>query len=84
MRKPTKADMARELDALRHRVSQLSADLERVSDENRVLRAENDVVHKDLNRATRYQSGHFASRRDAMAAARDEAIRSGKSVKVIL
>jgi hypothetical protein len=81
-RQRTKADMARELDALRHQVCQLQGDLQRVRDENAVLMRTNHMLREDLNKRTRFDTSGFASRRDAMAAAREEAMRTGRCVKV--
>ena len=78
----TKADMARELDALRHHVHQLEGDNHRLKDENAVLMRTNHVLREDLNKHTRFNASGYASRRDAMAAAREEAIRTGRCVKV--
>lgn len=72
MNRRTKADMARELDALRHRVSQQAADIQRL-----------EAVIVDLRtKSALHREGMYASRRDAMAAAKAEAIATGKSVVV--
>lgn len=67
----TKAQMARELDLLRHAVSQLTADKARLQSE------------LDASRTVKCD-GAFANRRDAMRAARELAMRTGASVKVQL
>lgn len=83
MKTMTKAEMARELDALRHRVSQLGAD-------NARLMAENDTLRRDLQQRTRHEAPctHNAAthsvRAVAMQRAKEEALRTGKSVPVRL
>lgn len=72
MRKATKADMARELDALRHKVSQLNGDCDRLRTENAELRTKCALTRE----------GMYASRRDAMAAAKALAVATGQSVRV--
>lgn len=72
-RQRTKADMAKELDALRHRVSQLEAD-------NFRLRTEQLTAP-----SPRLQDQSPVSlRKLAMMQAREEAMRTGRSVKVQL
>jgi len=69
----TKADMARELDALRHEVSQLRADKARL--EANLRDAEAALLAKPAPRAP-------SCRSEAMALAREEAMRTGRSVRV--
>jgi hypothetical protein len=70
-RQRTKADMARELDNLRHALSQARADIQRLETENVELRS---------TRAVRVDD--FSAKRDAMQRAKEEAIRTGKCVRV--
>lgn len=72
-----KRELARELDALRHEVSQLRADKVRIQADNARLMRENDVLRVDVNRARKP-----ACRAEAMRQAREEAIRTGHSVRV--
>ena len=81
-RQRTKAELARELDGLRHHVAQVEGDLQRARDEVALLMRTNHVLREDLNKHTRFSTGQFASRRDAMAAAREEAMRTGRCIKV--
>ena len=74
----TRAQLAAENDALRHQVFQLEGDLIRTRDQVSVLQKQNDMLRSDLNKHTRY-----TSRAQAMQAAREEAIRTGKSVPVL-
>lgn len=73
MRSPTKAMMARELDSLRHRVSQLEAD-------NTRLRAQlaSTPSHRLQDQTP------VSLRQLAMQQAREEAMRTGRSVRVQL
>jgi regulator of replication initiation timing len=72
-----KRELAAQLDALRHEVSQLRADKVRIQADNARLMRENDVLHSDVNRAHKPRC-----RAEAMQVARSEAMRTGHSVKV--
>lgn len=64
----TKAQMARELDALRHEVSQLRADKARLLEQQ-------GAIDRAAGRKP-------SCRSEAMALAREEALRTGRSVRV--
>lgn len=68
----TKAQMARELDALRHEVSQLRADKARL---------EAQLANTPTPRPTKAPKTP-SCRSEAMALAREEALRTGRSVRV--
>lgn len=69
----TKAQLARELDTLRHAVSQLRADNARLMAENATLRTAQNKTQAPCS-----------LRAMAMARAKEEAIRTGRSVAVRL